>query len=65
MRNSLRMYWAKRISAFKPDPQTGWATACYLNDCLSLDGRDPATYGNLAWAFGDAAPGYRDLPIYG
>ena len=48
-----------------PDPRTGWAIACYLNDRLSLDGRDPATYGNLAWAWGDAAPGYRDLPIYG
>ncbi len=65
MHNNLRMYWAKRIIAFTPDPRTAWATACYLNDRLSLDGRDPSTYGNLAWAFGDAAPGYRDLPIYG
>ena len=65
MHNNLRMYWAKRIIAFTPDPRTGWATACYLNDRLSLDGRDPSTYGNLAWAWGDAAPGYRDNPIYG
>lgn len=65
MHNNLRMYWAKRIIAMTPDPQTGWATACYLNDRLSLDGRDPSTYGNLAWAWGDAAPGYRDNPIYG
>jgi deoxyribodipyrimidine photo-lyase len=65
MHNNLRMYWAKRIIAMTPDPHTGWATACYLNDRLSLDGRDPSTYGNLAWAWGDAAPGYRDNPIYG
>jgi deoxyribodipyrimidine photo-lyase len=65
MHNNLRMYWAKRILAMTPDPRTGWATACYLNDRLSLDGRDPSTYGNLAWAWGDAAPGYRDQPIYG
>ncbi|WP_242146966.1 deoxyribodipyrimidine photo-lyase [Sphingomonas sp. BAUL-RG-20F-R05-02] len=65
MHNNLRMYWAKRIIAMTTDPQTGWATACYLNDRLSLDGRDPSTYGNLAWAWGDAAPGYRDVPIYG
>jgi len=58
MHNNLRMYWAKRLIAMTPDPRTGWATACYLNDRLSLDGRDPSTYGNLAWAFGDAAPGY-------
>jgi deoxyribodipyrimidine photo-lyase len=65
MHNNLRMYWAKRLIAMTPDPRTGWATACYLNDRLSLDGRDPSTYGNLAWAFGDAAPGYGDRPIYG
>jgi deoxyribodipyrimidine photo-lyase len=59
------MYWAKRLIAMTPDPQTGWATACYLNDRLSLDGRDPSTYGNLAWAFGDAAPGFGKRPIYG
>jgi deoxyribodipyrimidine photo-lyase len=65
MHNNLRMYWAKKLIAMTPDPRLGWATACYLNDRLSLDGRDPATYGNLAWAFGDAAPGYGDRPIYG
>ena len=65
MHNNLRMYWAKRIIAMTPSPEAGWATACYLNDRLSLDGRDPATYGNLAWAFGDSQPGYRRNPIYG
>jgi deoxyribodipyrimidine photo-lyase len=65
MHNNLRMYWAKKLIAMTPDPETGWATACYLNDRLSLDGRDPSTYGNLAWAFGDAAPGYGGRPIYG
>ncbi len=65
MHNNLRMYWAKKLIAMTPDAEIGWATACYLNDRLSLDGRDPSTYGNLAWAFGDAAPGYGDRPIYG
>ena len=65
MHNNLRMYWSKRLLAMTPSPEAGWATACYLNDRLSLDGRDPATYGNLAWAFGDAQPGYRRGPIYG
>lgn len=65
MHNNLRMYWAKRLIAMTPNPQAGWATACYFNDRLSLDGRDPSTYGNLAWAFGDSAPGYGDRPIYG
>jgi deoxyribodipyrimidine photo-lyase len=65
MHNNLRMYWAKRLIAMTPTPEAGWATACYLNDRLSLDGRDPSTYGNLAWAFGDAAPGYGRRPIFG
>ncbi|WP_425231040.1 deoxyribodipyrimidine photo-lyase [Sphingomonas sp.] len=65
MHNNLRMYWSKRLIAMTSSPEAGWATACYLNDRLSLDGRDPSTYGNLAWAFGDAQPGYRRGPIYG
>lgn len=65
MHNNLRMYWAKRLIAMTPSPEAGWAMACYLNDRLSLDGRDPSTYGNLAWAFGDAAPGYGRKPIFG
>ena len=65
MHNNLRMYWAKRLIAMTGSPEEGWATACYLNDRLSLDGRDPSTYGNIAWAFGDAQPGYRRNPIYG
>ena len=65
MHNNLRMYWAKRLIAFTPDPETAWATACYLNDRFSLDGRDPSTYGNIAWSFGDAKPGDTERPVYG
>lgn len=64
MHNNLRMYWGKRIIAMTPDPETAWATACYLNDRLSLDGRDPATYGNIAAMFG-GSPADRDGRIYG
>ncbi|MBB4153971.1 deoxyribodipyrimidine photo-lyase [Sphingomonas jinjuensis] len=65
MHNNLRMYWAKRIIAMTPSPEAAWATACYLNDRLSLDGRDPSTYGNIAAMFGSGAPGRADVPIYG
>ena len=64
MHNNLRMYWAKRLIAMTPDPETAWATACYLNDRLSLDGRDPSTYGNIAAMFG-GSPGDRERSIYG
>ena len=64
MHNNLRMYWGKRIIAMTPEPETAWATACYLNDRLSLDGRDPATYGNIAAMFG-GSPGDTERPVYG
>jgi deoxyribodipyrimidine photolyase len=64
MHNNLRMYWAKRIIAMTPSPEAAWATACYLNDRLSLDGRDPSTYGNIAAMFA-GSPSDRELPIYG
>ena len=81
LHNNLRMYWAKQIIRFTPTPQKAWSTACYLNDLLSLDGRDPATYGSMRWAFGerprvdarrkgtrelgDGKPGYSEKQIYG
>ncbi len=65
MHNNLRMYWAKQIMKWTASPQIAWATACYLNDRLSLDGRDPATYVMMRWAFGEARPGYQEQPVYG
>lgn len=65
MHNNLRMYWGKKLIQWTPDPRTAWNTACYLNDRFSLDGQDPATYGNMQWVFGASKPGWRELPIYG
>ena len=64
MHNNLRMYWAKRIIAMTASPEAAWATACYLNDRLSLDGRDPSTYGNIAAMFA-GSPSDRERPVYG
>lgn len=47
------------------DPETAWKTACYINDRLALDGRDPATYGNMKWVFGMSKPGWKEQAIYG
>lgn len=65
LHNNLRMYWAKQILRFTETPQRAWDLACYLNDYISLDGRDPATYASIQWAFGDGKPGYKEKPIYG
>ena len=65
LHNNLRMYWGKQILRFTKTPQEAWNIACCLNDKISLDGRDPATYGSIRWAFGDGKPGYKEKPIYG
>lgn len=64
MHNKLRMYWGKRLIAWTPSPESARDTACYLNDRFSLDGRDPATYGNLRWCFGDSKPA-AEVAVYG
>ena len=65
LHNNLRMYWSKQILRFTKTPQAAWELACLLNDRISLDGRDPATYASMQWAFGNGKPGYSEKPIYG
>lgn len=65
MHNNLRMYWVKQFIKWRPDPLDAWAMACRFNDRLSLDGRDPATYGSIQWGFGRSKKAYRENPIYG
>ena len=64
MHNNLRMYWGKKLIEWCPSPEGAWRTACYLNDRLSLDGRDPSTYGNLRWCFGASRPA-SEVAVYG
>ena len=65
MHNNLRMYWVKQILRWTPTPEAAWHAATYLNDRLSLDGRDGSTYGGIQWGFGRSRRGYREIPIYG
>ena len=41
MHNYMRMYWAKKILEWAPDPATAFEWAVLLNDRYELDGRDP------------------------
>lgn len=66
MHGYLRMYWAKKILEWTPDPETAIKTAIYLNDRYELDGRDPNGYAGIAWSIGgvhDRAWGAR--PVFG
>jgi deoxyribodipyrimidine photo-lyase len=50
MHNYMRMYWAKKILEWAPDPATAFDWAVELNDRYELDGRDPNGYAGIAWA---------------
>jgi deoxyribodipyrimidine photo-lyase len=50
MHNYMRMYWAKKILEWSPDPARAFEWAVLLNDRYELDGRDPNGYAGIAWA---------------
>lgn len=50
MHNYMRMYWAKKILEWAPDPERAFAWAVEWNDRYELDGRDPNGYAGIAWA---------------
>jgi len=58
MHSYLRMYWAKKILEWSPDPETAIGTAIYLNDRFELDGRDANGYTGVLWSIG----GLHDRP---
>jgi deoxyribodipyrimidine photo-lyase len=66
MHNYLRMYWAKKILEWSPNPAKAWEWAVILNDKYELDGRDPNGYNGIAWAMGGVhdRPWF-DRPIFG
>ena len=66
MHNVLRMYWAKKILEWAPNPATAFDWAALLNDKYQLDGRDPNGYAGIAWAIvGKHDRPWFDRPIYG
>lgn len=66
MHNYVRMYWAKKILEWSPNPAKAWEYAVILNDKYELDGRDPNGYNGIAWAIGGVhdRPWF-DRPIFG
>lgn len=50
MHNYMRMYWAKKILEWAPDPARAFEWAVTLNDRYELDGRDPNGYAGIAWS---------------
>jgi deoxyribodipyrimidine photo-lyase len=50
MNGYMRMYWAKKILEWAPDPALAFDWAVMLNDKYELDGRDSNGYAGIAWA---------------
>ncbi len=50
--NYLRMLWAKKVLEWSATPQEAFATLEHLNNKYSIDGRNPNSYGGIAWCFG-------------
>jgi deoxyribodipyrimidine photo-lyase len=66
MHNYMRMYWAKMILAWAPDPARAFEWAVNLNDRFELDGRDPNGYAGIAWAIvGKHDRPWFNRPIFG
>jgi deoxyribodipyrimidine photo-lyase len=66
MHNYMRMYWAKKILEWAPDPSTAFDWAVILNDKYELDGRDPNGYAGIAWAIvGRLDRPWFNRPVYG
>jgi len=66
MHNYLRMYWAKKMLEWAPDPATAFDWAVTLNDRYELDGRDPNGYAGIAWAIvGKLDRPWFNRPVFG
>ena len=66
MHNVLRMYWAKKILEWAPNPAQAFDWAVLLNDKYELDGRDANSYAGIAWAIaGKFDRPWPERPIFG
>jgi len=60
-----RMLWGKVALELAPSPKDAFDWLVTLNDKWALDGRDPNTYTNIAWCFGQHDHPYPERAIFG
>ncbi|HET7478127.1 MAG TPA: deoxyribodipyrimidine photo-lyase [Rubrobacteraceae bacterium] len=65
MHNYMRMYWGKKILEWSNTPEHAYRTTLYLNNKYFLDGRDPNSFANVAWVFGQHDRGWTERAVYG
>ncbi len=52
LHNNVRMTWGKQLIEWFDNPRKALRMTLDLNNRLSLDGRDPSSYGGILWCFG-------------
>jgi len=65
LHNHMRMYWGKQILLYTNTPQYAYQVAVELNNKYFLDGRDPNSYANIAWLFGNHDRGWTEREVFG
>ncbi len=65
MHNYMRMYWGKKILEWSNTPKYAYETTLYLNNKYFLDGRDPNSFANVAWVFGQHDRGWTERDVFG
>src|ERR671916_2719307 len=65
MHNYMRMYWGKKILEWSKTPEEAYETTLYLNNKYFVDGRDPNSYANVAWVFGQHDRGWKEREVFG
>jgi deoxyribodipyrimidine photo-lyase len=65
MHNYMRMYWGKKILEWSASPEAAFETTLYLNNNYFLEGRDPNSYANVAWVFGQHDRGWKEREVFG
>ncbi len=65
MHNYMRMYWGKKILQWSNTPRYAYETTLYLNNKYFLDGRDPNSFANVAWVFGQHDRGWTEREVFG
>jgi deoxyribodipyrimidine photo-lyase len=59
------MYWGKKILEWSASPEEAYDTTLYLNNKYFVDGRDPNSYANVAWVFGQHDRGWQERDVFG
>lgn len=65
LHNHMRMYWGKQILLYTNTPQYAHNVVTELNNKYFLDGRDPNSYANIAWLFGNHDRGWTEREVFG